>query len=237
MWILALAGFAATGGLEPGAAGGEKRGGSRYRFEAGDGPAQGVSYYYPQACRRPRCGAGITVRRCRVPRRKAARGGLFGDTKGRKEDRVLTHTPSGVAEVPAPVSCGGCSRYVVDRAKKVIADEDDGADGSASDDAEAGGSGVGEVERKAGPGEKAPEGDESGTGEEADDEESSSGDTEDESKVKIALAPARRGRLEARDRDERAPRGERHRQQGHGPGRGRSSPRSRCLRDAWTLGF
>jgi hypothetical protein len=47
--------------------------------------------------------------------------------------------------VPAPVSCGGCSRYVVDRAKKVIADE-----------------------------------------------ESSSEDTEDESKVKIALAPAAR---------------------------------------------
>ena len=94
--------------------------------------------------------------------------------------------------MPAPVSCGGCSRYVVDRAKKVIADADDGAEGSASDDAEAGGSGVGEVERKAGSGGKAPEGDESGTGEEADDEESSSEDTEDESKVKIALAPAAR---------------------------------------------
>ena len=56
--------------------------------------------------------------------------------------------------MPAPVSCGGCSRYVVDRAKKVIADKDDGAEGSASDDAEAGGSGVGEVERKAGSGKK-----------------------------------------------------------------------------------
>ena len=134
----------------------------------------------------------------------------------------------GAADLPAPASCGDCGRYVVDRAKKIIADglgdaegkeafdaalgaarsagtddenvalasevelddepsadgnsadEDDGAEGSVSDEAEAGGSGSGEAERKTGSGEKAADGDESGTGEEADNEESSSEGTKDE---------------------------------------------------------
>jgi hypothetical protein len=138
------------------------------------------------------------------------------------------------ADLPTPASCGDCGRYVVDRAKEVIADgfgdaegrdafdaaleaarstgtddenvafaskieldeasadggsdgnsesssadgdsasEGNDADDSASDDAVSGGSGAG------GAGGKAADDDESGAEEEADGEESSSGDTEDE---------------------------------------------------------
>src|ERR687893_2341520 len=86
----ALAGFTPTGGLEPGAAGRAERCGSRHHFEAGDGPTQGVSDDYPQARRRPRGGAGAAVRRCRVPRHGPTRGGLFRESGGREENRILT---------------------------------------------------------------------------------------------------------------------------------------------------
>src|SRR4028119_1250400 len=93
----ALAGFAPTGGLEPGAAGRAERCGSRHHFEAGDGPAQRVSDDHPQARRRPRGGAraGGGAR--------AARSGVARDSIARLETGLRRAYPTAIRKRAAGV--------------------------------------------------------------------------------------------------------------------------------------